>query len=155
MRNTYTRYHMCLMRVKSRRVSLKRRFDVKYSSCRQTSCLLGVSHWKLPRNITTLMWTTTVYSLSHVVDHPMSSPCCVDKAGPVLAYRIMYLNDVVPASSPMISLDIKYSTHLVWVDDPASRVLLARAAQQWGKQAAQWIRWLPCLHLRHYRAVLR
>ena len=51
--------------------------------------------------------------LSHVVDHPMSSPCCVAKAGPVLAYRIMYLNDVVPASSPMISLDIKYSTHLV------------------------------------------
>ena len=76
------------------------------------------------------MWTTTVYSLSHVVDHPMSSPCCVDKAGLVLAYRIMYLNDVVPASSPMISLDIKYSTHLVWVDDPASRVLLAGAAQQ-------------------------
>ena len=96
-----------LMRVKSRRVSLKRRFDVKYSSCRQTSCLL------VPRNMTTLMWTTMVYSLSQVVDHPMSSPCCVDKAGPVLAYRIMYLNDVVPASSPMISLDIKYSTHLV------------------------------------------
>ena len=40
-----------------------------------------------------------MYSLSHVVDHPMSSPCCVAKAGPVLAYRIMYLNDVVPASS--------------------------------------------------------
>ena len=57
--------------------------------------------------MTTLMWTTMVYSVSHVVDHPMSSPCCVDKAGPVLAYRIMYLNDVVPASSPMISLDIK------------------------------------------------
>ena len=47
-----------------------------------------------------------MYSLSHVVDHPMSSPCCVAKAGPVLAYRIMYLNDVVPASSPMIYLDI-------------------------------------------------
>ena len=42
-------------------------------------------------------------------------------------------------SSPMIPLDIKYCTHLVWVDDPASRVLLARAPQQWGKQAAQWI----------------
>ena len=55
------------------------------------------------------MWTTTVYSLSHV-DHPMSSPCCVDKAGPVLAYRIMYLNDVVPASSPMISF--------VWLCNP-------------------------------------
>ena len=35
-----------------------------------------------------------MYSLSHVVDHPMSSPCCVAKAGPVLAYRIMYLNVV-------------------------------------------------------------
>ena len=43
----------------------------------------------------------------------MSSPCWVDKAGPVLAYRTMHLNDVVSASSPMISLDIKYSTHLV------------------------------------------
>ena len=104
---------MCLMRVKSRRVSLKRWFDVKYSSCRQTSCLLGVLHWKLPRNITTLMWTTIVYSLSQVADHPMSSPCWVDKAGPVLAFRTMHLNDVVSASSPMIPLDIKYSTHLV------------------------------------------
>ena len=85
------------------------------------------------------MWTTIVYSLSQVADHPMSSPCWVDKAGPVLAYRAMHLNDVVSASSPMIPLDIKYSTHLVWVDDPASRVLLARAPQQWGKQAAQWI----------------
>ena len=59
------------------------------------------------------MWTTIVYSLSQVTDHPMSSPCWVDKAGPVLAYRTMHLNDVVSASSPMISLDIKYSTHLV------------------------------------------
>ena len=54
------------------------------------------------------MWTTIVYSLSQVADHPMSSPCWVDKAGPVLAYRTMHLNDVVSASSPMISLDIKY-----------------------------------------------
>ena len=54
------------------------------------------------------MWTTIVYSLSRVVDHPMSSPCWVDKAGPVFAYRTMHLNDVVSASSPMISLDIKY-----------------------------------------------
>ena len=77
MRNIYTRYHICLMRVKSRRVSLKRRFDVKYSSCRQTSCLLGVSHWKLPRNITTLMWTTIVYSLSQVL---ISRLCTADSA---------------------------------------------------------------------------
>ena len=55
-----------------------------------------------------LMWTTIVNSLSQVADHPMSSPCWVDKAGPVLAYRTMHLNDVVSASSPMISLDIKY-----------------------------------------------
>ena len=54
------------------------------------------------------MWTTIVYSLSQVADHPMSSPCWVDKAGPVLAYRTVHLNDVVSASSPMISLDIKY-----------------------------------------------
>ena len=59
------------------------------------------------------MWTTIVNSLSQVADHPMSSPCWVDRAGPVLAYRTMHLNDVVSASSPMISLDIKYSTHLV------------------------------------------
>jgi len=63
------------------------------------------------------MWTTTVYSLSHVVDHPMSSPCCVAKAGPVLAYRIMYLNDVVPASSPMISLDI---AEFFWLEQRSS-----------------------------------
>ena len=42
MRNIYIRYHICYMRIKSRRVSLERWFDVKYSSCRQTSCLLGV-----------------------------------------------------------------------------------------------------------------
>jgi len=39
MRNIYTRYHICLMRVKSRRVSLNRWFDVKYSSCRHV-CLV-------------------------------------------------------------------------------------------------------------------
>ena len=39
MRSTYTRYHICLMRVKSRRVSLNRWFDVKYSSCRHV-CLV-------------------------------------------------------------------------------------------------------------------
>ena len=110
---------------------------------------------ELPWDITMLMWTTIVNSLSKVADHPMSSPCWVDRVGPVLAYRTMHLNNVVPASSPMIHLDVKwlYSTHLVWVDDPASRVFLAIAAKQWGKQAVQWIRWLPCLHLRHYRAV--
>ena len=54
------------------------------------------------------MWTTIIYSLAQVADHPMSSPCWVDKAGPVLAYRTVHLNDVVSASSPMISLDIKY-----------------------------------------------
>ena len=53
-----------------------------------------------------LMWTTIVNSLSQVADHPMSSPCWVDRAGPVLAYRTMHLNDVVSPSSPMISLDI-------------------------------------------------
>ena len=31
----------------------------------------------------------------------------VDRAGPVLAYRTIHLNDVVPASSPMIYLDMK------------------------------------------------
>ena len=49
------------------------------------------------------MWTTIVNSLSQVADHPMSSPCWVDRAGPVLAYRTMHLSDVAPAS-PMISL---------------------------------------------------
>ena len=72
-------------------------------------------------------------SLSQVADHPMSSPCRVDRAGPFLAYRTIHLNDVAPASFRMTSLlDIIwwYSTHLIWVDDPASRVLLAIAAQQ-------------------------
>ena len=55
------------------------------------------------------------------------------QGGHILEYRTMHSNDVALVSSPMISLlDIiwKYSTHLVWVDDPASRVLLAIAAQQ-------------------------
>ena len=50
------------------------------------------------------MWTTIVHSLSQVADHPMSSPCWVDRAGRVLAYRTMHLNDVASASSPMTSL---------------------------------------------------
>ena len=50
------------------------------------------------------MFTTVVHSLSQVADHPMSSPCWVDRAGHVLAYRTMHSNDVAPASSPMISL---------------------------------------------------
>ena len=50
------------------------------------------------------MWTTIVHSLSQVADHPMSSPCWVDRAGHVLAYRTMHSNDVALASSPMISL---------------------------------------------------
>ena len=43
-------------------------------------------------------------SLSQVADHPMSSPCWVDRAGRVLAYYTIYSNDAAPASSPMISL---------------------------------------------------
>ena len=50
------------------------------------------------------MWTTIVNSLSQVANHPVSIPCWVDRAGPVLVYRTMHLNDVAPASCPMISL---------------------------------------------------
>ena len=50
------------------------------------------------------MWTIIVNSLSQVADHPMSSPCRVDRAGPVLAYRTVHLDDVAPASTPTISL---------------------------------------------------
>ena len=52
------------------------------------------------------IWTTIVNSLSQVADHPMSSPCWVDRAGPVLAYRTMHLNDVTPASPMKYLLDI-------------------------------------------------
>ena len=71
---------------------------------------------ELPWDITMLMLTTIVNSLSQVADRPMSSPCWVDRAGPVLAYRTMHLNDVVSASSPMIYLDMKwlYSTQLFY-----------------------------------------
>ena len=58
MRNIYTRYHICLMRVKSRRVSLERRFDVKYSSCRyhRYCCLLHITCILVKvQNITTLL----------------------------------------------------------------------------------------------------
>ena len=52
----------------------------------------------LPQAITAFMWTTIVNFLSQGADHPMSTPCCVDRAGPVLAYRTMHLNDVASAS---------------------------------------------------------
>ena len=55
-------------------------------------------------DITMFMWTTTVHSLSQVADHPMSSPCWVDRAGHVLAHRTMHSNDVALAFSRMISL---------------------------------------------------
>ena len=51
------------------------------------------------------MWTTIVNSLSQVADHPVSSPCWVNRAGPVLAYRTMQLNDVAPASRMIPLLD--------------------------------------------------
>ena len=93
---------LCVVQVDE--YSLKERFEMKYSWCRQTSRLLGVLHcmhmyvsyrrtseWLclcgLPGNI-------IVNSLSQVADHPMSSPCWVDRAGPVLAYRTMHSHDV-------------------------------------------------------------
>ena len=57
---------------------------------------------ELPQDITMFMWTTIVNSPSQVADHPKSSPCWVDRAGPVLTYRTMHLNDVMPASSPIV-----------------------------------------------------
>ena len=56
------------------------------------------------------MWTTIVNSLSQVADHPMSSPCWVDGAGPVLAYRTMHLNDVAPASTIFLLKKKRYSS---------------------------------------------
>jgi len=44
MRNIYTRYHICYMRIKSRRVSLERWFDVKYLSCRYHRYCCLTSH---------------------------------------------------------------------------------------------------------------
>ena len=53
-----------------------------------------------------LMWTSIVNSLSQVADHPMSSPCWVDRL--VLSSRIVpCIFNVVPGSSPMIYLDMK------------------------------------------------
>ena len=45
------------------------------------------------------MWTTIGHSLLQVADHPMSSPCWVDRAGHVLAYGTMHSNDVALSSS--------------------------------------------------------
>ena len=53
---------------------------------------------ELPQDIT---YVYVDYSLSQVADHPMSSPCGVDRAGHVLAYRTMHSNDVTPSSSPI------------------------------------------------------
>ena len=66
MRNIYTRYHICLMRIKSRRVSLERRFDVRYSSCRyhrycclpHTTCILVIV-----QNITTLLLLLCIWCI--------------------------------------------------------------------------------------------
>ena len=98
--------------------SLKERFDMRYlhqvSYLRDTYgvdkhhdvCLMFCISCicELPQDITMFLWTTIVHSTSQVTDHPMSSPCWVDRAGHVLAYRTMHLNDVALASSPMISL---------------------------------------------------
>ena len=53
--------------------------------------------FELQQDITMFMWTNIVNSLSQVADHPMSSPCCVDRAGHVLSYRIMQSNNVALA----------------------------------------------------------
>ena len=52
MRNIYIRYHICYMRIKSRRVSLERWFDVKYyrvditatAVLPHTTCIPGTCH---------------------------------------------------------------------------------------------------------------
>ena len=109
--------------------SLKERFDMKYlhqvSYLRDTYgvdkhhvCLVFCIPCicELPQDITMFMWTTIAHSLSQVADHPMSSPCWVDRAGHVLAYRTMHSNDGSLASSPMTSLlDVirQYCTHVV------------------------------------------
>ena len=97
--------------------SLKERFDIKH--LHQVSYLrdaYGVDKHhhvclvfcmscicELPQDITVYL---DYYrnSLSQVADHPMSSPCRVDRAGPFLAYRTIHLNDVAPASFRMTSL---------------------------------------------------
>ena len=66
MRNIYTRYHICQMRIKSRRVSLERWFDVKYLSCRyhrycslpHTTCILVIV-----QNITTLQLLLCIWCI--------------------------------------------------------------------------------------------
>ena len=65
MRNIYTRYHICLMRIKSRRVSLERRFDVKYSSCRyhRYCCLPHTCILVIVQNITTLLLLLCIWCI--------------------------------------------------------------------------------------------
>ena len=131
---------------------------------RQTSYLLGVLHCMY-------MWATLGHHYVDVDYYYSKLPvtgCRPSDVQSMLGWqgwscpRVSYHAFERPCAC-FFSYDISWyemivlhiHTNLVWVDDPASRVLLARAAQQWGKQAAQWIRWLPCLHLRHYRAVLK
>ena len=96
--------------------SLKERFEMKYlhqvlylrdpyGVDKHNVCLVFciACICELLQDITMFMWTI-LYSLSQVADHPMSSPCWVDRAGHVLAYRTIHSNDVAPASSPMTSL---------------------------------------------------
>ena len=82
--------------------SLKEGFEMKHHHVCLAFCIGCICD--LPQAITVFVWTTIVNFLSQGADHPMSSPCWVDRAGPVLAYRTMHSNDFSHASSPMTSL---------------------------------------------------
>ena len=60
MRNIYIRYHISYMRIKSRRVSLERWFDVKYLSCRYHRYCCLTSH-----NVYTWYLTTCIPGTCH------------------------------------------------------------------------------------------
>ena len=101
--NSQCGYYVCCKSASTRRKSCLRwnthGVDKHHHVCLECriSCIC-----ELPQDITMFMWTTIVNSPSQVADHPKSSPCWVDRAGPVLTYRTMHLNDVMPASSPIV-----------------------------------------------------
>ena len=112
---------------------------------------------ELPWDITMLMWTTIVNSLSQVADHPMSSP---GLTGLVLSSRIVpYIwMTLCLLLLPWCLLLIYYgSTPHTWLDWTIQQ---AELFWLWwhcsrGIKAVQWIRWLLGLHLKLYRAVLK
>ena len=78
------------------------------------------------------MWTTIVNSLSQVADHPMSSPCWVDRAGSVLAYHAFERR-----CACFFSYDISSSYNMIVLHTPGLSGLSSKQIFFWHIAAQQ------------------